>query len=122
MALTTIGKGLEMQYPLSEELTESLRQDVIRALQNVYDPEMPSVSVFDLGLIYKIIVTEDGAVYCEHTLTSMMCPFADEICANLENAITTTPGVTFCKRELVFDPAFTMEMVPEETKLIMGCY
>ena len=99
-----------------------LRQRVIQALQNVYDPEMPSVSVYDLGLIYKLEVYQDSSVLCEHTLTSMACPFADEICAEIENAITTTPGVKFCDRRLVFEPMFTMDMVPEETKLIMGWY
>mgnify|MGYP001196655921 CR=1 FL=1 len=99
-----------------------LKQRVIRALQNVYDPEMPSVSVYDLGLIYKLEVYQDSSVLCEHTLTSMACPFADEICAEIENAITTTPGVKFCDRRLVFEPMFTMDMVPEETKLIMGWY
>ena len=98
-----------------------LRQRVIQALRNVYDPEMPSVSVYDLGLIYKLQITKDHC-YIEHTLTSMACPFADEICADIENAVTTTPGVKSCDRQLVFEPMFTMEMVPEDTKLAMGWY
>ena len=99
-----------------------LKQRVIRSLQNVYDPEMPSVSVFDLGLIYALDVNEQGHVHCEHTLTSMACPFADEICADIEDAISTTPGVKTYKRKLVFTPPFTMEMVPEETKMAMGWF
>mgnify|MGYP001362601165 CR=1 FL=1 len=98
-----------------------LRQRVIQALRNVYDPEMPSVSVYDLGLIYKLEITKDHC-FIEHTLTSMACPFADEICADIENAVTTTPGVKSCDRQLVFEPMFTMEMVPEDTKLAMGWY
>ena len=98
-----------------------LRQRVIQALRNVYDPEMPSVSVYDLGLIYKLEITKDHC-FIEHTLTSMACPFADEICADIENAVTTTPGVKSCVRQLVFEPMFTMEMVPEDTKLAMGWY
>ena len=98
-----------------------LRQRVIQALRNVYDPEMPSVSVYDLGLIYKLEITKDHC-YVEHTLTSMACPFADEICADIDNAVTTTPGVKSCDRQLVFEPMFTMEMVPEDTKLAMGWY
>ena len=98
-----------------------LRQRVIQALRNVYDPEMPSVSVYDLGLIYKLEITKDHC-FIEHTLTSMACPFADEICADIENAVTTTPGVKSCERQLVFEPMFTMEMVPEDTKLAMGWY
>jgi len=98
-----------------------LRQRVIESLQKVYDPEMPSVSVYDLGLIYKIEIKKDHC-YVEHTLTSMACPFADQICADIESAMINTPGVRAINRHLVFEPMFTMEMVPEETKLIMGWY
>ena len=98
-----------------------LRQRVIESLQNVYDPEMPSVSVYDLGLIYKIEVKDDW-VGIEHTLTSMACPFADQICADIENAVINTEGVRAIDRQLVFEPMFTIDMVPEETKLIMGWY
>ena len=98
-----------------------LRQRVIESLQKVYDPEMPSVSVYDLGLIYRIDVKDD-CVGIEHTLTSMACPFADQICADIESAVINTKGVRAIDRQLVFEPQFTMEMVPEETKLIMGWY
>ncbi len=98
-----------------------LRQRVIESLQKVYDPEMPSVSVYDLGLIYKLEVTGDKC-FVEHTLTSMACPFADQICNDIEQAMINTEGVRAIDRQLVFEPQFTMEMVPEETKLIMGWY
>ena len=98
-----------------------LRQRVIESLRNVFDPEMPSVSVYDLGLIYKIEIDGDKCLV-EHTLTSMACPFADQICADIESAMINTPGVKEIDRQLVFEPMFTIEMVPEETKLIMGWY
>ena len=116
MALTTIGKGLTMN-----EQENLLRQAVIQSLQNVFDPEMPSISVYDLGLIYKLEITVDKC-FVEHTLTSMACPFADKICNDIEQAMINTPGVRAIDRQLVFEPQFTMEMVPEETKLIMGWY
>ena len=116
MALTTIGKGLTMT-----EQENLLRQAVIQSLQNVYDPEMPSVSIWDLGLIYKLEITVDKC-FVEHTLTSMACPFADQICADIESAMINTPGVRAIDRQLVFEPQFTMDMVPEETKLVMGWY
>ena len=98
-----------------------LRQRVIESLRNVYDPEMPSVSVYDLGLIYKLEI-EGTKCIVQHTLTSMACPFADEICADIESAMINTPGIKSIDRQLVFEPMFTMDMVPEETKLIMGWY
>ena len=98
-----------------------LRQRVIESLQKVYDPEMPSVSVYDLGLIYHIEIKDD---WCgvKHTLTSMACPFADEICHDIEQAMINTEGVRAIDRQLVFEPPFTIDMVPEDTKLAMGWY
>ena len=106
MDLTTIGQYLKMT-----ENENELRQAVIQSLQNVFDP----------GLIYKLEVTGDKC-FVEHTLTSMACPFADQICYDIEQAMINTPGVRAIDRQLVFEPAFTIEMVPEETKLIMGWY
>ena len=81
---------------------------VISQLREVYDPEMESVNVYDLGLIYDIKIDEKNCwVEITHTLTSAFCPFADSIVEHVE-VIT------------VFDPPFTMEMVPEETRLMMG--
>ena len=60
-----------------------LTQKVIGALRCVHDPEIPSISVLDLGLIYELDVSEEGDVYIKHTLTSMMCPFADQICKDI---------------------------------------
>ena len=128
MALTITGPDLKMtDKPIDidewkKRMFQSTHDLVIESLQKVYDPEMPSVSVYDLGLIYLLETSEEGAVKCEHTLTSMACPFADQICNDIETAIKETPGVTSVSRELVFDPQFTMDMVPEETKLIMGWY
>ena len=93
---------------------------IIQALQQVYDPEMPSINIYDLGLIYRLIVREDGSVLCEHTLTSMMCPFADEICQNISDAIKSVEDVTSVERNLVFDPPFDMNMVSEDVKMAMG--
>lgn len=102
-------------------MVDDLKSRVIQSLQNVYDPEMPSISIYDLGLIYKLEVDGDS-VRVEHTLTSMACPYADEICNDIEQAVINTPGAKAVDRQLVFEPAFTMDMVPEETKLIMGWY
>jgi metal-sulfur cluster biosynthetic enzyme len=95
-------------------------QQVRTALKEVYDPEV-SLSVEDLGLIYEVKIT-DTEVYVKHSLTSMMCPFAEEICEGIETAVAAIPGVTRVVRELVFDPPFSIEMVPEDTRMMMGWY
>ena len=106
-----------MEMPMNKE---QLKLKVINALRNVYDPEMPSVNIVDLGLVYELNVTEELDVLIKHTLTTEFCPFADDICKNIEDAIKEIPEVNIVRRELVFDPPFTLDMVPEDTKLLMG--
>ena len=98
-----------------------ITEEIVRtALKQVYDPEV-SLSVEELGLIYEVKITNDH-VYIKHSLTSMMCPFADEICRGIESAVSAIPGVSKVTRDLVFDPPFSIEMVPEDTRLMMGWY
>ena len=97
-----------------------LKSNVVEALRCVYDPEMPSVNILDLGLVYELNVSKDGVVDIEHTLTSMVCPYADEICKSIEDAVKGVVGVSKVNRKLVFTPPFDINMIPEETKLILG--
>ena len=92
---------------------------VVRNLEQVYDPEMPSISVKHLGLIYDIEII-DKVVKITHTLTSVFCPMADEISENIKQAGLNNTGAKDCIVNCTFDPPFTMEMVPYETKLAMG--
>tara|TARA_R100001163_G_C4991242_1_gene143757 strand:+ start:347 stop:640 length:294 start_codon:yes stop_codon:yes gene_type:complete len=96
-----------------------MRDQIIERLKDVYDPEI-SVNVFDLGLIYGIDIDEDNHwVTITHTLTSAFCPFADEIVENIRQA-GMVPGIEHVDVDTVFDPPFTMESVPEETRMMMG--
>ena len=92
---------------------------IIERLKEVYDPEI-SVNIYDLGLIYDIHVNEkESCVNIVHTLTSAFCPFADEIVSNIKEA-GMVPGIEHVEVITTFDPPFTLESVPEETKLLMG--
>ena len=93
-------------------------EEIVRNhLKNVYDPEI-SINVNDLGLIYEVNV--DGShVHVKHTLTSMMCPFAEEICEDIYYSTLNIEGVDTVERELVFDPPFGLEMIPDETRLLL---
>lgn len=95
-------------------------EQVREALRDVYDPEV-NINVQDLGLIYGVEI-EGTTVTVTHTLTSMMCPFADEICENIYTTVAGLPGVEKVIPNLVFDPPFSIEMVPEETRMLMGWY
>lgn len=98
-----------------------ITEEIVReALRNVYDPEV-GINVQDLGLIYAVKV--DGTtVEVVHTLTSAMCPFAEEICENIEIALSEISGVERISRTLTFDPPFSVDMVPEDTRMVMGWY
>ena len=99
---------------------DTIMSQVVTNLKNVYDPEMPSVSVLDLGLIYDIEILENNTlVKITHTLTSAFCPFADEIKNNIKQA-GMVEGIKESIAHTTFQPPFSLDMVPEETKLAMG--
>ena len=96
--------------------------EVVKNLEQVYDPEIPSVSVIHLGLIYDIEILEDNTVVkITHTLTSAFCPMADEINTNIKNA-GMVEGIKESIANCTFSPPFSMDMVPEETKLALGWF
>ena len=96
--------------------------EVVKNLEQVYDPEIPSVSVIHLGLIYDIEILEDNTVVkITHTLTSAFCPMADEINMNIKNA-GMVEGIKESIANCTFSPPFNMDMVPEETKLALGWF
>ena len=96
--------------------------EVVKNLEQVYDPEIPSVSVIHLGLIYDIEILEDNTVVkITHTLTSAFCPMADEINMNIKNA-GIVEGIKESIANCTFSPPFNMDMVPEETKLALGWF
>ena len=98
------------------------REVIIKNLKNVYDPEIPSASLYDLGLIYDIAIEDEKhKVTITHTLTSAFCPFADQIVADVRQA-GYVEEVRWVEIELTFDPLWSMDMVPEETKLVLGWY
>ena len=98
------------------------KEAIIENLKNVYDPEIPSASLYDLGLIYDIAINErEHEVTITHTLTSAFCPFADQIVADVRQA-GYVEDVRSVQIELTFDPPFSMDMVPEETKIMLGWY
>ena len=97
----------------------TIKKEIIKQLQEVYDPAI-SINVFDLGLIYDIQINEEErSAEITHTLTSAFCGFADVIAEDIKNA-GYVPGIDNVSIVTTFDPPFSMDMVPEETKLILG--
>lgn len=98
---------------------ETLQRDVVRALRQVYDPEIP-VNVYDLGLIYQIRIDDDHKVFVTMTLTSPNCPMADQLLEDVNDAVRDTPGVTDAAIELVFEPTWDKSRMSEEAMLELG--
>ena len=97
----------------------NLQRDVVRALRQVYDPEIP-VNIYDLGLIYELNIDEENKVTVKMTLTAPNCPLADQVVQDVNDAILDVPGVTDAKIELVFEPAWDQSRMSEEAMLELG--
>ena len=96
-----------------------LKEEVIKAICEVYDPEIP-VNVYELGLIYDIKIFPVNNVYVLMTLTSPSCPSAEAIPAEIEEKIKEIEGVSDVSIELTFDPPYSQDMMSEVAKLELG--
>ena len=98
---------------------QELKEYVVKALKDVYDPEIP-VDIYELGLIYDIKIYPVNNVYVQMTLTSPSCPSAGEIPAEAEQRIRAIAGVNDVQVELTFDPPYSQDMMSEVAKLELG--
>ena len=94
-------------------------EKIIALLKPVYDPEIP-VNIYDLGLIYKIDLQDDGEVVLDMTLTAPNCPAADFIMEDVRQKVDSVEGVTSSVVNLVFEPEWDKDMMSEEAKLELG--
>ena len=88
---------------------------IVDVLKTVYDPEIP-VDIYELGMIYKIDVQEDGAVDIDMTFTAPNCPAADFILEDVRTKVESVEGVKGANVNLVFEPAWDQSMMSEEAK------
>jgi FeS assembly SUF system protein len=98
---------------------DQLKNAIIDMLRTIYDPEIP-VNIYDIGLIYEINVFDNREVELIMTLTSPNCPVAGTMPGEVEEKVKTVEGVVDVTLELVFEPAWTQEMMSEEAKLELG--
>ena len=96
-----------------------LYSDVVLALKQVYDPEIP-VNIYDLGLIYEIQINKKKEVFIEMTFTAPNCPMADEVLEEVKNAVEDVPVIVSCHIELVFEPAWDQSMLSDEARIELG--
>ncbi|MCS7153293.1 MAG: SUF system Fe-S cluster assembly protein [Bacteroidia bacterium] len=106
---------------MSSELQDPalLQEAIIRALKEVYDPEIP-VDIYELGLIYHIEVSPTGDVKIVMTLTSAFCPAAQHLPDDVKKAVEAVPGVKSVEVEVTFDPPWEMSRMSENARIQLG--
>ena len=111
---------MEEQAPAGASGDEqSIRDRVIAELQTVFDPEIP-VNIYALGLIYEVDVDDAGAAKIRMTLTTPMCPAAEELPPEVESKARGVDGITSVQLDLVWDPPWSPDMMSEAAKLELG--
>jgi FeS assembly SUF system protein len=99
--------------------TLELKPRVIEALITVYDPEIP-VNIYELGLIYDVLIGADRRVLVKMTLTSPNCPSAQSIPGEVRYKVKAVAGVTDAHVEIVWEPPWTMDKMSDMARLQLG--
>ncbi len=99
--------------------TNLLGEEILKKLKTIYDPEIP-VDIYELGLIYDVMVNEDFEVKILMTLTSPNCPVAESLPREVEDKIKTIENVKSAEVEITFDPPWSKDLMSEEAKLELG--
>ena len=94
-------------------------EKIVQYLKTVYDPEIP-VNIYDLGLIYKVDLQDDGLLVIDMTLTAPNCPAADFLIEDVTQKMRSIEGVKEVKVNFVFEPEWSKDMMSEEAKLELG--
>ena len=106
------------QYMTQEERTK-IEERIVDVLKTVYDPEIP-VNIYDLGLIYKIDLNDEGALDLDMTFTAPSCPAADFILEDVRTKVLAVEGVTSANVNMVFEPEWDKSMMTEEARVELG--
>jgi FeS assembly SUF system protein len=100
-------------------MDEILKEKVINCLKTIYDPEIP-VSIWELGLIYRVDILPINNVQIEMTLTAPSCPSAQEIPLEVDQKVRMIEGVNEVHVAVVWDPPWDRSMMSEEANLELG--
>ncbi|WP_308242849.1 iron-sulfur cluster assembly protein [uncultured Prevotella sp.] len=104
---------------MTQEEKTKIEERIVDVLKTVYDPEIP-VNIYDLGLIYKIEVNDEGNVDIDMTFTAPSCPAADFILEDVRQKVDTIEGVKTSNVNLVFEPEWDQSMMTEEARVELG--
>jgi FeS assembly SUF system protein len=106
---------------LSQAELDVLTDKLVEALKSVFDPEIP-VDIYELGLIYRVDVSDDRDVVVDMTLTAPGCPVAGEMPDWVKDAILKIEGVKSCTVNLTFDPPWDASKMSDEAKLALNMF
>ncbi len=104
---------------MNQEEKLQIQERIVDVLKTVYDPEIP-VDIWNLGMIYKIEVNDDGTVDLDMTFTAPNCPAADFIVEDVRTKLESVEGVKATNINLVFEPVWDQSMMSEEAKVELG--
>lgn len=104
---------------MTQEEKLKIEERIVEVLKTVYDPEIP-VNIYDLGLIYKIDLADDGTLDIDMTFTAPSCPAADFILEDVRTKVEAVTGVKSAVVNMVFEPEWNKDMMTEEAKVELG--
>ncbi|MBP5258178.1 MAG: iron-sulfur cluster assembly protein [Prevotella sp.] len=104
---------------MTQEEKTRIEERIVEILKTVFDPEIP-VNIYDLGLIYKIDLADDGALDIDMTFTAPNCPAADFIMEDVRTKVESVEGVSSANVNLVFEPEWDKSMMTEEARVELG--
>lgn len=99
--------------------TNLLGEQIVKVLKSIYDPEIP-VDIYELGLIYDVMVNTDSEVKILMTLTSPNCPVAESLPREVEEKVMAIENIKSAEVEITFDPPWSKDLMSEEAKLELG--
>ena len=119
------GAASDTPKPAGSALPEAeiarLTDEIVAGLKTVYDPEIPA-DIYELGLIYKIDISDNRAVTIDMTLTTPNCPAAQELPIMVENAVLSVPGVGEAKVNIVWDPPWDPSRMSDEARTVLNMW
>ena len=104
---------------MTQEEKTQIEERIVDVLKTVYDPEIP-VNIYDLGLIYKIDLSDDGTLDLDMTFTAPSCPAADFIIEDVRTKVEAVNGVKSANVNMVFEPEWDKSMMTEEARVELG--
>jgi FeS assembly SUF system protein len=106
---------------LPEAEIARLTDEIVAGLKTVYDPEIPA-DIYELGLIYRIDISDDRDVTIDMTLTTPNCPAAQDLPVMVENAVSSVPGVGQAKVNIVWDPPWDPSRMSDEARTVLNMW